>query len=196
MRLSRKVSATMAGIATFIAQVSDRAPAVPNLRPAMKITFGHLGSCATASRSARSQAMVSTSQAFSLSATSGSEKRATPITRRSGAARLASRASVGPILPPTPRIRISPSTVARSRTSAADGRVMNSSSAASSANPAGRSKASGFAMDGFLPAARNRRADPAPRPGAWRHCGPASIVRYPESCHSRRALGIGWRGPA
>ncbi|HEX5767993.1 MAG TPA: hypothetical protein VFX94_07135, partial [Burkholderiales bacterium] len=31
-----------------------------------------------------------------------SEKRATPITRLSGAARFAMRASVGPILPPTP----------------------------------------------------------------------------------------------
>ena len=47
----------------------------------------------------------------------GSEKRATPITRRSGAARRASRASVGPILPPTPRMIRSPGTCARSAAS-------------------------------------------------------------------------------
>jgi hypothetical protein len=61
-----------------------------------------------------------------------SEKRATPITRRSGSARLAMRASVGPILPPTPRIRMSPGARARSAASAGDGRVMISSSAATS----------------------------------------------------------------
>ena len=42
------------------------------------------------------------------SRTAGSEKRATPTTRLSGAARLAMRASVGPILPATPSTRMSP----------------------------------------------------------------------------------------
>src|SRR5690606_41275852 len=42
-------------------------------------------------------------------------KRATPTTRLLGAARLASRASVGPIFPPTPRIMRSPSTLPNSR---------------------------------------------------------------------------------
>src|SRR5688500_15999433 len=62
-------------------------------------------------------------------------KRATPITRLAGAARFAIRASVGPILPPTPRMRMSPSARARSASSSLVGRVMASSSAATSAKP-------------------------------------------------------------
>ena len=57
-------------------------------------------------------------------------KRATPITRLAGAARLAMRASVGPILPPTPSTMVSPGVFAeRSAISASDGVVMNSSRA-------------------------------------------------------------------
>ena len=52
--------------------------------------------------------MVSTPARSSARRAAASEKRATPMTLRSGAARFASRASVGPILPATPRIRISP----------------------------------------------------------------------------------------
>ncbi len=54
--------------------------------------------------------MVSTPCAASDSWRPGVLKRATPITRRPGAALRASRASVGPIFPPTPRTRMSPST--------------------------------------------------------------------------------------
>ena len=41
MRESRNVSATMKGTPTFIAQVSDGLPAAPNLWPAMKTTLLH-----------------------------------------------------------------------------------------------------------------------------------------------------------
>ena len=58
----------------------------------------------------------------------GSLKRATPITRLPGAARLAMRASVGPILPPTPSTMMSPSTRARSATSPGVGSLMKVSS--------------------------------------------------------------------
>ena len=57
----------------------------------------------------------------------GSLKRATPITRFCGAARLASRASVGPILPPTPSTTMSPGTPASAAVSAGDGVVITSS---------------------------------------------------------------------
>ena len=67
--------------------------------------------------------------ASSRSRTAGSLKRATPMTRRAGVARFARRASVGPILPATPRIIRSPSTVASSSTSAWLGSVRKSSSA-------------------------------------------------------------------
>ncbi len=51
-------------------------------------------------------------------------KRATPMTRLPGAARLAMRASVGPILPPTPMTMMSPSTRARSATRPGVGSLM------------------------------------------------------------------------
>ena len=59
MRDSRKVSATMKGTATFIAQVNDGSPAAPNLWPAMKTTFFARGRRSSAARSSRSQAMHS-----------------------------------------------------------------------------------------------------------------------------------------
>ena len=60
------------------------------------------------------------------------EKRAT---RFAGAARFAMRASVGPILPPTPRMIRSPSARARSASSSRVGRVMNSSRSSTPAKP-------------------------------------------------------------
>ena len=83
-----------------------------------------LGSLRTASRSSRSQAMHSTPCACSDARASGLLKRATPITRLPGAARLAMRASVGPILPPTPMTMMSPSTRARSATRPGVGSLM------------------------------------------------------------------------
>src|SRR6185437_11765630 len=51
----------------------------------------------------------------------------TPMMHLSGAALYASRASVGPILPPTPSTRISPSMAAKSAASALPGSVRNTS---------------------------------------------------------------------
>src|SRR5438034_634083 len=146
MRESRKVSATMKGTPTFIAQVSDGLPAAPNLWPAMKTTCLTRGSSSSISRSSRSQATHSTPHEVSRSRKPGSEKRATPITRLP--ARRASRASVGPILPPTPSTMMSPSTRARSRVSSALGRVMNSSSASTLAKRAGRSRIASIIIAG------------------------------------------------
>jgi hypothetical protein len=76
----------------------------------MKTMLGAFGSALIAASSSRSQLIVSTPRPCSQSLTPASLKRATPMTRRSGAAALASPASVGPILPATPRIMMSPST--------------------------------------------------------------------------------------
>src|ERR1700738_1864790 len=137
MRARRNASATIAGTCTFIAQVSGRSPSAPNLRPAMNTTLAKGGSRSTALRSRRSQAMVSTSRRSSASRTPASLKRATAVTRFPGAARRAIQASVGPILPPAPSTRISPSSRARSATSASLGRASNSSSAATSSTRRG-----------------------------------------------------------
>src|ERR1051326_2806714 len=132
MRARRNTSATIAGTCTFIAQVSGRAPPAPNLRPAMNMTFANCGSRSTAPRSRRSQAIVSMPRRSNASRNPGSLNRATATTRFSGAARRAIQASVGPILPPAPSTRMSPSSRARSATSASLGRASNSSSAATS----------------------------------------------------------------
>src|SRR5829696_9130694 len=138
MRELAKACATSAGTCEFIAQVSDRSPSAPNLRPAMKTMFGIFGSALMAASSSRSQWMVSTPRPCSQSLTAGSLKRATPITRRSGAAALARPASVGPILPATPRTMMSPATLRRSSISAWLGRHSRSSRSAISAIVAGR----------------------------------------------------------
>ena len=119
MREAANASATSAGTCAFIAQVRSSCPDAPNLRPAMNTTFGDFGSASICRRSSRSAAMDSTPAAASASRRPGSLKRATPITRLSGAARLASRASVGPILPPTPRMMRSPASAPKSAVSAA-----------------------------------------------------------------------------
>ena len=62
---SRKACATSAGTCAFIAQVSDRSPSAPNLRPAMKTMFCTFGSRLMAASSSRSQAMVSMPRASS-----------------------------------------------------------------------------------------------------------------------------------
>ena len=121
MRERRKACATSAGTWVFMAQVSGLLASAPNLRPAMNTTLAHCGRAAIASRSSRSQAMVSMPCACRPSRTPGSLKRATAITRRPGMALRASRASVGPILPPTPRISRSPSMRARSRIRSREG---------------------------------------------------------------------------
>src|SRR3954468_11090909 len=133
-----KACAISAGTCAFIAQVSERSPSAPNLRPAMKTMLGAFGSAWIAVSSIRSQLIVSTPRACSQSLTPASLKRATPMTRRSGAAALASPASVGPILPATPRIMMSPSTGARSSINAWVGRHRRSSSAAISGMVFGR----------------------------------------------------------
>src|SRR6476619_7025023 len=100
------------------------------------------GSASTDLRSRRSHATVSTPCSASRSRTERSLKRATPMTRRDGDARLARRASVGPILPATPRMKRSPSTVARSSTRARVGRVRKSSRASTDAKRSGRDEGS------------------------------------------------------
>ena len=93
----------------FIAQVIAGASAVPNFWPAMKITFGASGRRATASGSSRSQRIVSTPASFSARSAAADDQRETAITRRESLrARAAMRASVGPILPPAPRMMMSP----------------------------------------------------------------------------------------
>ena len=104
----------------------------PNLRPAMKTMLAASGKAAIASRDSRSASMHSMPCDCSRSRSPASEKRATPITRLPGAARLAIRASVGPILPPTPSTMMSPGTVASASTRACEGRDIASSSASTS----------------------------------------------------------------
>src|SRR3954453_5812608 len=130
MREPENACATSAGTCAFIAQVSDKSPSAPNLRPAMNTMFGACGSKRSAASSSRSQWMVSIPRTSSQSFTAGSLKRATPMMRRSGRAAFASPASVGPILPATPNIMRSPSTSARSSISGWLGRHSRSSSAA------------------------------------------------------------------
>src|SRR4029079_6105295 len=132
---SRNFSATMNGTPTFIAQVSDGLPLAPNLCPAMKTTCLVGGRRSSCSRSRRSHATHSMPQPSSFSRSPFSEKRATPMTRLP--ARRARRASVGPILPPTPSTMTS-SMPASSRSRSGLGRVMNSSSAATSSKRAGQ----------------------------------------------------------
>ena len=137
MREALNTSATIAGTCTFIAQVSGTSPVAPNLRPAMNTTLAAFGSFSSAARSSRSAEIGSTPALTSASRTPGSLKRATPITRLAGAARLARRASVGPILPPTPSTMMSPGVLARSAISASDGVVMKSSTASTLSKRAG-----------------------------------------------------------
>ena len=90
------------------------------MRPAMKTTLAGFGSASICLRSRKSASMHSTFHAVSFSRNPISVNRATPIIRLSGAARLANRASVGPIFPPTPRMMRSPLEFRRIRQQLAD----------------------------------------------------------------------------
>ena len=137
MREPANASATSAGTCAFIAQVRSSWPEEPNLRPAMNTTLASFGSASTCRRSRRSAAMHSMPPAASCSRRPGSLKRATPTTRLPGAARLASRAKVGPILPPTPRMMRSPASCPSSAAKAADGVVITSSRCSTSRKRSG-----------------------------------------------------------
>src|SRR5438477_5333605 len=134
-RAARYRSAQIAGTMVFIAHVVAGVPEVPNFCPAMKMTLGASGSTATASRSSKSQAMVSTPAAPSARATLGDENRDTAKTRRPSptcaAARAAMRATVGPILPPAPRTTMSPGQLRNASTVSARGAESISSSSVS-----------------------------------------------------------------
>lgn len=127
IRLSLNRSATRLGSQAFMAQVAHSFPTVPNFFPAIKMIFSASGRCSTAPGASRSALIMSTPFWRSRSVTRGSVNRDTAITRLSAPAEriafLASTQRVGPIFPPAPRTMISPSSPARSRTSAALGVV-------------------------------------------------------------------------
>lgn len=81
--------------------------------------------------------MVSMPHDWSFSGRRGEEKRETAMIRRgvpaASEARLAMRASVGPIFPPAPRMRMSPGSEASARTVDSPGSLSASSSAVTSA---------------------------------------------------------------
>ena len=157
MREPAKASATSAGTCAFIAQVRSSWPEEPNLRPAMNTTLASFGSASTCLRSSRSAAMHSMPKAVRCSRKPGSLKRATPTTRLPGAARLASRASVGPILPPTPRMMRSPGTCSNSAVRAADGSVITSSRCSTSRKRSGSAvEGAGIPVVFLRPAGRKR----------------------------------------
>src|SRR5262245_28593352 len=147
MREPAKASATMAGASAFIAQVRSSCPADPNLRPAMNTTLASLGSASISLRSSRSASMHSTPHPASFSRVPFSLKRATPTTRLSGAARLARRASVGPIFPPTPSTMMSPGSCCHAAVKAADGVVITSSRCSTSRKRSGNASADWLTRD-------------------------------------------------
>ena len=109
MRESRKVSATMRGTPTFIAQVNAALPAAPNLCPAMKTTLR----MPRQALERRAVEQVAGDALDALRLELRAQRRVGEARHADhappGAARLAMRASVGPILPPTPSTRMSPS---------------------------------------------------------------------------------------
>ena len=139
----------MAGTSTFIFQVSQALPSVPNLRPAIKMTLGTRGRAAICASSVRSQEMVSTCSRSSSDTTKGSVKRETAYTLRETPlfvqARRSMTDSVGPTLPPAPRIMISPSSVFKSSMSASLG-VESSSSSHSSVHISIADSSSGIVL--------------------------------------------------
>src|SRR5262249_13538007 len=108
-----KRSAVTPGRNVFIAQVRYSEPLVPNFRAAMKITFGISGTLAKAPGLNRSHAIVSTPHFSRSQRMDSSENLDTATTRllrpASRMARRTSFAKLGPIFPPAPRIRMSPS---------------------------------------------------------------------------------------
>ena len=113
----------------------------------------------------------------------GSVKRATPITRLPGAARLAMRARVGPILPPTPSTMMSPSTRRGRRPVPATAGVMKSSSAATSAKRSGRVK--GVVLTGWHCLRRDPVRGQAPASSRRRWNASASRIRNQDGCSAR-----------
>src|SRR5436190_6959326 len=101
------------------------------------MTFGNFGSASIWARSSKSAAMHSIPAAVSCSRRPFSLKRATPTMRLLGAARLASRARLGPIFPPTPRMMRSPSSLRSSSATSAPGVVMTSSRCSTSRKRSG-----------------------------------------------------------
>src|SRR3569833_155901 len=81
IRECRKRSATVAGRYVFIAQVSHSDPVVPNLRAAIKITFGQSGNSASDLLFSRSHEIVWIPAASSKVRAAGLLNRATAITR-------------------------------------------------------------------------------------------------------------------
>ena len=122
-----------AGTTVFIAQVIAGAPVVPNFWPAMKTTFGASGKRATASRSSRSRSIVSTPASFerALGAVGRPARHGDDAAAGRATARAAMRASVGPILPPAPRMTMSPGQAASAATVSLRGVDRRSSSSAS-----------------------------------------------------------------
>ena len=134
MRELRYRSATNPGKYVFMAQVKCSAPAVSNFRAAMKMTLGISGRLFNAPGSSRSQGMISMPCASSSAGKLALLKRATATMRclvpARSAARRASRARLGPILPPTPRIKRSPFKAVIAEASASPGRESRSSNSA------------------------------------------------------------------
>jgi len=101
------------------------------------MTLGASGNFAREVGSRRSQLIVSMPQDRSFAGSCGEEKRETAMIRReipdASEARLAMRASVGPILPPQPSTRMSPGSAASARTVDSWGSLSASSSASTSA---------------------------------------------------------------
>jgi hypothetical protein len=112
MRDPRKRSATSAGTTALVTQVVDGRERVPNFWPARKMTLGVSGSDASEAQSVRSARTTSIPDSASCSASGPLPKRETASTLRGGPASSAAlrtmRATVGPILPPAPRIATSP----------------------------------------------------------------------------------------
>src|SRR5262245_40387631 len=120
-----------AGRWLFIAQVRASCPVAPNFMPSMATTFSASGRRSSWPGSSRPRPTGSTPWARRRSASPGLEKRATPKTRRrapvASNARRVMRASVGPILPPTPRMARSPGSRVSASMAPGDGSLSSSS---------------------------------------------------------------------
>src|ERR1039458_5404914 len=138
----------------FVAQVSDGFWLVPNFTPARTRRPPASGKRAISSRLNRSQAIVSTPRLSSHCREAELLKRLTAMTwslcPAAAVARHASAASVGPILPPAPRISSGLRTCRMKLTNSGRGRVRRSSSCASfSMSCGGTGGDGGVVMQGF-----------------------------------------------
>ena len=109
----------------------------------------------------------------------GSVNRATPMTRRCGAALRARRARVGPIFPPTPRIRMSPSAAARSAHRSGSGAAQELFELLDARRSARAARSSADFMSGLA------------------HCFPPVRLHYASTCHVTEGYSVGLcpRGP-